>query len=257
MSRIPVLGFTCFSLATLYAGAGLACSCIGVAPSGCQIPEGRLVFRAKVTWIDLRSPRPPLVRGAAEPWGVTRVGVKVLERFRGEPNDASVVYTEASGESCGYPFETGTEYLIFAEESDRRLLVTSCSGTQRATAAVARIRQLRSERDKTPLPDLYGSVLPEGSAVKDVDRAGPVAVIAERDGREFRVEPRDGLYEFTGLTKGEYLVHVAVPDGYTALWTGGVEALHAPAGFSPSCAVNFRVFKKDEDPRQNHTPTTP
>ena len=68
------------------------------------------------------------------------------------PADSLVVRTELGTEACGYPFEVGHEYLVFANEYQGEVTVTTCSAaTQPAKMALARIQQLRALRDGTTL----------------------------------------------------------------------------------------------------------
>jgi hypothetical protein len=87
------------------------------------------------------------------------VTLTVSERFRGDAGASLVVRTELETEARGYPFEVGHEYLVFANQYQGNVTVTTCSATQPAKMAVARIEQLlRALRDGSTLPDLYGFV---------------------------------------------------------------------------------------------------
>jgi len=65
---------------------------------------------------------------------------------------------------CGYPFEVGHEYLVFANEFQGNLTVTTCSATQPAKMAVSTIQQLRTRRDGTALPGIFGAALTHPAA---------------------------------------------------------------------------------------------
>jgi hypothetical protein len=134
-----------------------------------------IIVRATVVAKELNQTLPPFARPASsgalqpasrpagtipqpEPWGRVKVTLTVSERFRGVSSDSLVVKTEAGTEACGYPFEVGHEYLVFANENQGNLTVTTCSATQPAKIAVARILQLRALRDGAALPDIFGFV---------------------------------------------------------------------------------------------------
>jgi hypothetical protein len=220
----------------------LACSCAGgVDKYGCGTPVADVIVLARVISIQ-RDP------SMAQLWGRSvTVTLDVLEHFRGAPAKMLAVGTENDTAACGFPFQAGKEYLVFATEFQGKLTVSFCSATQPAKAAAARIRQLRAMRDRIGLPALFGSVLtspPEQreNAEEDVQPAPNLRVVAESGGREYRtLTASDGVYEFHGIPPGEYFVHVDAPAGRVVLWSGGVERVRTPAGLEPRCPVNFQV----------------
>jgi hypothetical protein len=160
--------------------------------------------------------------------------------------DSLVVRTEAGTEACGYPFEVGHEYLVFANESQGTVTVTTCSATQPAKIAVARILQLRALRDRNALPDIFGFVgtHPLRGDQSGWDQMQPVpglTVTARSDGAEYRVQTADdGLYAFHGVPVGRYQLSVEAPSGRRAFWGGSAE--HPGASPGVGCAMNFEVF---------------
>src|SRR5467141_1451019 len=139
-----------FSLSALPAEA---CSCDGGNPGSCQVPVADIIVRATVVSKEEPQTRPPFARPAyggalqpefrppgdlPQPWGRVKVALTVSERFRGAAGDSLVVRTEVGTEACGYPFEVGHEYLVFANESQGNVTVTTCSATQPAKMAIAR-----------------------------------------------------------------------------------------------------------------------
>ena len=228
-----------------------ACSC-NVANAGCQVPVADIIVRATVASKEIDQPRLPFVPPASngtgqrsaratrppgaipqppEPWKVT---LSVSEPFRGAVAGMLVV-RNLTGD-CGYPFEVGHEYLVFANENQGNVTVTICTATQPSKVAVARIEQLRALRDGTNLPDAYGFV---GTHPLRSDEAGweqvqPMAgltVTARSDSAEYRTQTADnGLYGFRGLPRGpQYHLSVVAPTGRVAL----------PGS---TCAMNFEVF---------------
>jgi hypothetical protein len=173
-----------------------------------------------------------------------KVTLSVSEAFRGGAGDTLVV--EVLTGDCGYPFEVGHEYLVFANGNLDHATVTTCSATQPSKMAVARIEQLRAFRDGRTLPDLYGFVgthpLLSGQAGwEQVQPMAGLTVTARSGNTEYRTQTADnGLYGFQGLSAGRYQLSVAAPPGRRALWGGGTE--HPGTGPGSSCAMNFEVF---------------
>jgi hypothetical protein len=173
--------------------------------------------------------------------------LSVSERFRGDFGNSVVVQTDTS--DCAYPFETGHQYLVFANEFQGKLTVNLCTATRPAKMAVTTIRQLRALRDGTTLPDLFGFV---GTHAADTSQGGweqvqPVPGLtvsaASEKHEEYRTHTADdGSYAFQGLPAGRYEVITQVPAGRLASWGGSAD--HGSANVWPgnTCPVNFEVF---------------
>src|SRR4029077_7046055 len=59
------------------------------------------------------------------------VAVRVLRTYRGVASGTVTVMTGLSGGDCGFDFETGKQYLIYASEVGPRMFFTSiCTGTE-------------------------------------------------------------------------------------------------------------------------------
>ena len=184
----------------------------------------------------------------AAPWGSVRVTLQVSERFHGSGGSALVVRTNDSAEACGYPFEVGHQYLVFANEFQGELTVTICSGTRPAGMVAGTIRQLRSRRDGTPLPVLFGSATTHAdeASPRGWEQVRPVAgvtVMARADQREYSTQTgEDGSYEFIGLSAGRYDLSLAAPGRRVALWQGERETTGANVWQGNSCPTNFEVY---------------
>jgi hypothetical protein len=254
--RIGLLAVA-FSLSALRAQA---CDCAVADRGGCQVPTADIIVRATIVSIEANQTRPPFSRSAPDggpqplarspgtvlqpvPLGA-KVTLSVSERFRGAAS-ATLVIRNAPGD-CAYPFQVGHEYLVFANERQGEVTVTSCSATQPAKVAIARIEQLRALRDGTTLPDLYGFVgthpLVGGEYGWEQVQPMPGLTVTARSGTaEYRTQTvDDGMYRFQGLLRGRYQLSVAAPPGRLALWRGGAEYPSTDAGMR--CAMNFEVF---------------
>lgn len=72
---------------------------------------------------------------------------------------------------------------------------------------------------------------------------GSLTVVARSGGREYRTRTSDdGVYEFHGISPGEYYLRVEAPADRVAVWSGGVETVLTPAGLEPRCPVDFQLF---------------
>jgi hypothetical protein len=172
-----------------------------------------------------------------------KVTLNVSERFRGEAGDSLVVGTEISSEACGYPFEVGQDYLIFAYRTAGNWSVSICSATQPARVAIARILQLRALRDGDTAANIFGFAgthrLSRGdSSWEEVQPVPGLTVTAERNGREYQIQTAaDGSFAFRGMPPGYYHLNVTPPPGRVVL----PEKTGREAG-QEVCPVRFEIF---------------
>jgi len=145
----------------------------------------------------------------------------VIEPFRGFQLSQVTVETGYGGGDCGYPFEIGQSYLVYAHRTPEGHLTTSiCSRTRPAREATEDLAYLRSLADIVPGAParLTGHVVLNeypvrpGSQLKTVARIG---VVARGGGRTFSASTDErGEFALTGLPLGTYDVVASAPDGY-------------------------------------------
>ena len=108
-----------------------ACDCAVPPPPKEALKKATAVFSAKVVKI--------------EEAGLQRsVTVEVLRTWKGVDEKKIVVSTAKSGASCGYGFQEGKTYLIYAyqEEKAPMLRVSLCSRTQAIDKAEGDLKEL-------------------------------------------------------------------------------------------------------------------
>jgi hypothetical protein len=96
-----------------------ACSCVrptfeDARSSSAAIFEGR---------VDEISP----VEGTDE----VRVRFHVTQAWRGVEHEGVEIQTASNGAACGFPFEAGQHYLVYAGQREQTLMVSLCSRTAR------------------------------------------------------------------------------------------------------------------------------
>jgi hypothetical protein len=83
--------------------------------------------------------------------GHRAVTFNVLRAYRGDASGKVSVLTGLGGGDCGFDFETGKQYLVYASRVNTEILFTSiCSGTSSLEEAGPALRFLRGE---PPTPD--------------------------------------------------------------------------------------------------------
>lgn len=162
-------------------------------------------------------------------WGQHRiVTIRVLRMYRGPNGERFTLLTGLGTGDCGFDFETGKEYLVFADTAGDGTLFTSiCAPTEPLEAAApALLRFLRNEPAapedsldpetyyKRYVPDLSGSVCGkvEGADGKPLAEAS-VEVWQVRDDPfpPFRADAEngsqpDGTYCIEGVRPGSYIL---------------------------------------------------
>lgn len=118
------LGMLTLSILALWSAPALACKCkLQTVEEAKQ--DAVAIFEGRVTSIVDE----PKTENNMFP-GKT-VTVALVRTWRGLENQEAVsVRTGESGAMCGYGFEVGTSYLVYAAGEPDKLLVTSCSRTR-------------------------------------------------------------------------------------------------------------------------------
>jgi hypothetical protein len=125
--------------------AALACSCLEPPPPRQALEQSTSVFTGRVTEI-----RPVQGRGGL---AVHRVTLEVTSSWKGVRRRKAVVVTADNSAACGYPFEKGAEYLVYAKKFPGHGLSTNlCTRTARLDEAKDDLRELRRGRSPLPLP---------------------------------------------------------------------------------------------------------
>jgi hypothetical protein len=149
--------FIATSLLVLAANAANACSCLRTTPQE-SFKNSSTVFAGKVIDIveqkpvDEQSSRNPDDSSFAEGF---KVIFEVSKVWKGQSNRQLVVMTSGNSASCGYSFQKGQEYLVYASNQGTQLQTGLCSGTQPLSSARTDLAVLG--RGKTPTPTIRRS----------------------------------------------------------------------------------------------------
>ena len=198
-----------------------ACSCAGPGAPCAEAWRADAVFVGQVVSISATVGR--------------RVEVAVIEPFRGFQLSQVTLETGYGGGDCGYPFEMGQSYLVYANRTGEGHLTTSiCSRTRPVRDAAEDLAYARSLAAIDPGASarqigrvvLWEPSLPSGSNVKPVPGIG---VTATGGGRAFSAATNDrGEFALTGLPLGTYDVVATAPNGYQA--SKRTLTIHDPRG---------------------------
>jgi len=119
------------SMLTIETESAYACSCAPPGPLNEELTTAAAVFTGKVVGtvepIDGFGPI-----SSADPIKVT---FQVYKVWKGSVSQTTNITTARSGSSCGYTFEKGIEYIVYAHGSENNLSVSLCSRTQPLASA--------------------------------------------------------------------------------------------------------------------------
>lgn len=151
-SSIPCL----ILLLAIASSPALACSCLAPGDAIEAAGEADAVFAGTVLRQEATDRRAdsPLMARIKSFFGMQvrhgpderRFALEVDEPFKGIESSTIEVVTSADSASCGYSFQVGRKYLVFAQREEGRLWVSLCSATAPAdsvpVADLARLRAL-------------------------------------------------------------------------------------------------------------------
>lgn len=226
MSRLTI------ALALLFSPsiAMLACKCVTPPPDVAtfralaewESKHAQVIFEGKVERIKVEGwPIKPVAGQTLVVEPHLMVTFSDTRTYRGEPSNQFTVETGLGMGDCGFAFQTGNKYLVYAWTGESGILQTGiCSGTARIEQAGAELRFVRGEPAiaedlndwrATQSATSGGSIC---GRISMPERARPeVAVILYRiepDPLPFRFEEgemsADGSYCVKSLSAGDYLV---------------------------------------------------
>jgi len=191
-----------------------------------------------------------------------RIHIQVSEAFAGVPAGETDVYSGTGAADCGFAFEVGREYVVYANRlSDGRLATGICSGTRRLEGATEDLRYLRSLSTAAATEGrIFGTITREPIGQRDTysnrpPYAGARVTIEGRATRRVATTDANGRYEVT-VPAGEYRVNVGIGEEMY-VWSERAVTLNDPRG----CAVanffaryNGRILTGATDSRGNPVP---
>jgi hypothetical protein len=186
-----------------------ACSCVGGFPLCQTFWRTHAVFAGEVLNIsDTANPSgeqfPPY----------RRVRFRVLQAWRGSVSNIVEVTTGAGGGDCGYSFQQGVRYLVFASGRNGTLYTGICSRTQRLDDASEALAYLNSALQPKATGRIFGSVVYERDPDLEESRSRPITgyPVELSNGRQTwkTITAADGTFDFN-VPAGDYAVKLTTP----------------------------------------------
>lgn len=223
MCRIrPLVCAVAVFAAAFYPDVAAACSCVP-SPVPCGSLKGSTVFVGTVlsrSEASVEGPGPEARAGYAFEFAVG-------EAIAGITDPNVTVQTDTSTAACGYPFEVGETYLVYANRvSAGRYSASLCSRTRPLADAsddLVLLRQVaKGETGSRVFGGVVRQVLQVNGRFSDSDTLGGqpgIAVVASRG--DFSVETTtdaDGRFVFEDLAPGRYHIEPRWPRGIKSMF---------------------------------------
>lgn len=150
-----------------------------------------------------------------------RVRFTVKTAYRGEEDEKEMLDVWTAFDDCGYDFQTGETYLVFADGDEESGMVStdSCSGTKRLSDAGGDLAYLYFfENNGDDIARLDGFATSNelhqlDAAHAQAPVAGVLIELKSEHGSRFTETGADGRFVFDGLAAGDYSVAAYGP-GY-------------------------------------------
>jgi carboxypeptidase family protein len=212
--RSVVLLLTVLIVVVLASQTANACTCGGTGAPCESFGMASAVFAGRVIGDQVKEMPKKLDRTDID-WTPRAVKFSVEQAFSGVVGTEVEVFTGRGGGDCGYGFEMGQRYLVYAYSYKDKLTTSICTRTQlfsRATEDLAFLGTLSSAR---PGVTIYGAISrPEER--KDDPFSPGISIKIEGESQRKEVRPdAEGRYRVSGLPAGKYKVTLQLPDTLT------------------------------------------
>jgi hypothetical protein len=159
----------------------------------------------------------------AEGWQKRLVTLAITEAFRGVTGKEVTLSTGLSGGDCGFGFQPGGQYLVYAYRNKQsgQLSASSCSRTRKLAEAESDLAYLRSLAKGKTGAYVLGQVvlLPheyrEG-APPHTPQANLRVTLTGQETRFTATTDQEGRYRLEGIPAGKYKVSLKAPAGVIA-----------------------------------------
>lgn len=195
--------------AVLAPGRAEACTCVVGAPICDTFWKTDAVFAGEVLEI-APIPNPSGRQFMAH----KRVRFRVEQSWRGAVEGTVEITTGSGGGDCGYGFEKGERYLVYASARDGALSTSICSRTRPLARASEDLDYLKAALRPSATGRVFGVVRYQqdrGPRGPDRFAAGYTVRLSAGDRRWTATTGPDGRYEFTGVAAGEYAIALETP----------------------------------------------
>ena len=264
MSRALQVPF--FVLLMLWATrSASACTCMHTGPACQAFWKTDAVFDATVDGIEVVQGPSVEIGARTVVIAEKRVRMTVRQAFKGTGATGPIdIYTATDEGACGYDFQPGRRYLVFARQrpDDGRWVASLCSATQPYDGSGGTAAFLASLTQPAQGGRVFGTIKTFDKRFDHAPVSGERGLVAVvrlvGGGREQRETSTGGGYEFRGLDPGRYIVEVEAPAGYASEFTtrnvdlpNGRACQEERFSLAPAGRVTGVVLRADGRPAAN------
>jgi hypothetical protein len=146
-----------------------------------------------------------------------RVRFTVKTAYRGDLDEDKTLDVSTPFGDCGFDFQTGETYLVFARGDEKGGVVStdSCSGTRRLSDAAADLAYLyffKNNGDDSARLDGFAASNELHPTHSQTPVAGVTIELKSEHGSRFTETGADGKFVFDGLAAGDYSVTAYGPE---------------------------------------------
>jgi hypothetical protein len=222
MIRVSKIIVSIFALFICLSSDTFACSCVAIGPPCQAYLDAGAVFVGQVKAKELKA---QFERGRngeelrAVGGGKVRVTFTITEAFRGMTGKEVDIFTNDSEAACGYGFERGGLYIVYANEYPKgsgELYTSICTRTQKYSESSPDIVYAKSLAKAPSGAVIFGVVthIGEGDGRDSRVPLANVRVIVTGKNKQVEVRTDDeGLYKTPSLPAGEYTAKIVPPKG--------------------------------------------
>ena len=198
-------------LLVIFADESNACSCAGTQMPCESYWKSSAVFVGTATFSKSTNPK----KGEHDFY--SRIFHFTIDKsFRGVEGTEVEIRTGEGGGDCGYGFEIGRQYLVYAYKDDNNRLVTSiCSRTRLASQAEPDFTYFRDLSNAEAGGTIFGEIKLERHGDRsELTPLKDVKVLVTGSDKVYEViTDEKGNYKVSGAQPGTYRVRVELPDG--------------------------------------------
>ncbi len=223
-----------------------ACSCVGAGQPCQAFWNAETVFSGEVEKISDVSVDVSNSEDRKMIFQQKSVRFAVGEKFRGISEDSVEIITGRGGGDCGYKFEVGQSYLVYAYKNAKtgKLGTGICTRTRLLSKAIEDLEYFRSLPNAESGSTISGKVLKrfvrkDDDPYKEPAPLANIPIILEGESAVLETNTDEkGEYRLTGLMPGEYKIRLKVPKG---LW--GYEEGNKVKVFDKGCVFSYFVLE--------------
>jgi hypothetical protein len=208
------------ALALLGVRACLGCSCMGPIPVCSVYWSTDTLFLGHVVSIEHVYDQPPQENSIGP--GQNLVHFDVTKVYRGaRGSDQVVIHTADQGSACGYAFEQGHDYLVYASaQANGELDASHCSRTHEVASPKddADIQWMEGLARSPAGGSIFGQIRMQRQNQDggyDTSAIARVAVSIKGPDSKAVQSDAEGKFRVDGLTAGKYVVSAKAPNQYT------------------------------------------